>query len=84
MTHVDLTDSTHVFTTTLRQEVKSHCISSGHGKGTTDCYEIAVRDFYPCILCKRSVLRESKTLNDHMHKGCHAIQFCREIHISHQ
>ena len=54
-----------------RAEIKSHCISAGHGRGTADCYEIAVRDFYPCILCKTSVLRESKVLNDHMHKGRH-------------
>ena len=54
-----------------RAEIKSHCVSAGHGRGTADCYEIAVRDFYPCILCKTSVLRESKVLNDHMHKGRH-------------
>ena len=48
------------FTATLRSDVKKHCIAAGHGKGTTDCYEITVRDFYPCVLCKRSVLRESK------------------------
>jgi hypothetical protein len=58
-------------TAVRRDDMKKHCIGSHGNAGTINCYRMAVKSPYCCLICKRTLHRESKSLNDHMHKVHH-------------
>ncbi len=72
------------FTATRRDDIKRHCKRDHGNAGTTSCYEVSRQSIYCCLICKRSVLRESKRLNDHMHKAhrMNLVKYEREYGIA--
>ena len=54
--------------TLTRSDMRKHCIASGHGKGTVNCYTIHTKGTYVCLLCDKSIMKESMAISDHMHR----------------
>ena len=49
-----------------RVKMRIHCVTSGHGKGTKECYTILLKSTYVCFLCSKPILWDPLSIQYHL------------------